>query len=133
MKPGRKPDPSRPASAAEHAASEKARYSDLPRAKKRAIVNNRDRDAQQAADRRRHERDNGKRNAKQRDYQAKTWESGAAKRKARATARMMDPQPCASCGASKVEAHHTDYSKPKEITWLCPTCHGQQHQKSPQE
>jgi hypothetical protein len=32
-------------------------------------------------------------------------------------------QPC-FCGDTKVEAHHDDYSKPLEITWLCQKHHG---------
>jgi hypothetical protein len=29
------------------------------------------------------------------------------------------PQPCEVCGATKVEKHHPDYSKPLEVRWLC--------------
>lgn len=36
-------------------------------------------------------------------------------------------QPCAICGALMVEAHHQDYSKPLEITWLCPPHHYDLH------
>lgn len=28
-------------------------------------------------------------------------------------------KPCAACGSAKVQAHHTDYSKPLKIAWLC--------------
>lgn len=38
-------------------------------------------------------------------------------------------QPCESCGAWDVEMHHTDYSKPLEIEWLCTTCHLAEHGK----
>lgn len=31
-------------------------------------------------------------------------------------------KPC-SCGAEKVQAHHADYYKPLEVTWLCFACH----------
>jgi hypothetical protein len=31
--------------------------------------------------------------------------------------------PCEVCGASHVEAHHPDYSKPLEVEWLCPEHH----------
>ena len=27
--------------------------------------------------------------------------------------------PCKICGNEEVEAHHSDYSKPLEVTWLC--------------
>ena len=42
--------------------------------------------------------------------------SGALKRK-----------PCEKCGATKVQAHHPDYSKPLEIVWLCEPCHRLEH------
>lgn len=34
-------------------------------------------------------------------------------------------QPC-YCGA-KAHAHHTDYSKPLEVQWLCPKHHSREH------
>ena len=37
------------------------------------------------------------------------------------------PQPCEVCGATKVEAHHDDYSTPLEVRWLCSLHHHQQH------
>ena len=30
---------------------------------------------------------------------------------------------CAFCGSSKTIAHHHDYSKPFDVTWLCTPCH----------
>lgn len=31
---------------------------------------------------------------------------------------------CSECGSNtKLEAHHEDYSKPREIKWLCVSCH----------
>lgn len=38
-------------------------------------------------------------------------------------------QPCSVCGAVEVEAHHTDYSKPLEVVWLCHTHHLEAHGK----
>ena len=35
---------------------------------------------------------------------------------------------CFFCGATaKLHAHHQDYSKPLDIFWLCPPCHGKLH------
>lgn len=31
--------------------------------------------------------------------------------------------PCEVCGVEKVQAHHTDYSKPLEVRWLCQKHH----------
>ena len=36
------------------------------------------------------------------------------------------PQPC-KCGATKVEMHHPDYSKPLLVEWLCRPCHLDHH------
>lgn len=35
-------------------------------------------------------------------------------------------QPCQVCGA-KAQAHHTDYSRPLEVQWLCSVHHGEAH------
>ena len=41
--------------------------------------------------------------------------------------RMRGPsQPCIVCGA-KADAHHDDYSKPTEVTWLCRKHHMNLH------
>ncbi len=36
-------------------------------------------------------------------------------------------QPCETCGALKVHAHHDDYAKPLEVKWFCPPHHRQAH------
>lgn len=38
--------------------------------------------------------------------------------------RLTRPENCSRCGkSSAVHAHHTDYSKPLDVQWLCPSCH----------
>lgn len=40
------------------------------------------------------------------------------------------PENCSKCERRiKVEGHHTDYSKPLEVVWLCRTCHLKEHGK----
>lgn len=39
----------------------------------------------------------------------------------------LERQPCEVCGATKVQAHHDDYSEPLAVRWLCPTHHHQHH------
>lgn len=34
---------------------------------------------------------------------------------------------CQVCGNPHSQAHHSDYSQPLEVTWLCFTCHRQEH------
>jgi hypothetical protein len=36
-------------------------------------------------------------------------------------------QPCEVCGTAEAEAHHKDYSRPLEITWLCKPHHLLEH------
>lgn len=38
--------------------------------------------------------------------------------------------PCERCGVLKVHAHHSDYSKPLEVMWLCHIHHKEWHQTS---
>jgi hypothetical protein len=38
--------------------------------------------------------------------------------------RKMD---CAFCGSTNTVAHHHDYSKPLDVTWLCNPCHTRFH------
>lgn len=42
----------------------------------------------------------------------------------------LNRQACEVCGASKVHAHHDDYSKPLAVRWLCPTHHYEHHAKA---
>jgi hypothetical protein len=39
----------------------------------------------------------------------------------------MTRQPCEVCGEHKTEGHHPDYSKPKEVVWLCHKHHMELH------
>lgn len=42
--------------------------------------------------------------------------------------------PCARCGFGLgLQAHHEDYTKPLDVTWLCPPCHGQRHREINEE
>lgn len=36
---------------------------------------------------------------------------------------------CERCGAANAHAHHHDYSKPLDVSWLCSTCHGLEHKR----
>jgi hypothetical protein len=38
------------------------------------------------------------------------------------------PSNCSKCDSTtKIEAHHTDYSKPFDVLWLCRVCHVSAH------
>jgi hypothetical protein len=36
-------------------------------------------------------------------------------------------KPC-RCGSLNVQAHHSDYSKPLQVEWLCRPCHRKEHE-----
>lgn len=36
---------------------------------------------------------------------------------------------CVKCGNEQAEVHHSDYTKPLEIIWLCRKCHILIHKK----
>lgn len=41
---------------------------------------------------------------------------------------VVKPDGCIRCGQiNKLHAHHSDYSKPLEVEWLCTLCHGKEH------
>ncbi len=43
-------------------------------------------------------------------------------------------EPCERCGAEEnIDAHHEDYTKPLDVTWLCRTCHGIRHREINEE
>lgn len=40
------------------------------------------------------------------------------------------PSRCMSCGSdARLDAHHSDYTKPLEIAWLCNPCHRAEHRR----
>lgn len=41
----------------------------------------------------------------------------------------IEKQPCEVCGDGNVHAHHSDYSKPLDVQWLCPLHHKELHAK----
>lgn len=36
-------------------------------------------------------------------------------------------EPCIKCNSEKTVAHHEDYDKPLDVTWLCQPCHKKRH------
>ena len=60
---------------------------------------------------------------------AKLRARGAVKR-ALARRILVRPSACERCGTEgRVQAHHADYRRPLEVTWICRTCHGQEHRR----
>lgn len=50
--------------------------------------------------------------------------AGRAVRKAIKKGLIIRPNVCSDCGCeARVEGHHSDYSKPLDVIWLCPKCH----------
>jgi len=45
--------------------------------------------------------------------------------------RMVKPCACESCGTetTDLEAHHSEYSKPLDVIWLCTQCHANVHKE----
>ena len=43
--------------------------------------------------------------------------------------RLLKPSICSMCRqqSTRIEGHHSDYSKPLDVSWLCPPCHAQIH------
>jgi len=70
------------------------------------------------------------RKRRQREYRINTPERRAAHVAVGNAIRdgRLEKRPCAFCGDSgRVEAHHHDYSKPLDVTWLCSPCHRRFH------
>ena len=64
-------------------------------------------------------------------YKAQSPEKQKAHRlinKAIKSGELTRPSTCSKCGNNgAIEAHHEDYTKPRDIVWLCRTCHAQRH------
>lgn len=60
------------------------------------------------------------------DYKGKAREK---LKKAIKTGFIVRPVNCEKCGKIKkrIIGHHTDYSKPLDVIWLCASCHGYEH------
>jgi hypothetical protein len=44
------------------------------------------------------------------------------------TGKIIRPTLCSRCGKTgKIEGHHFDYDRPKEVIWLCHSCHTKIH------
>lgn len=43
---------------------------------------------------------------------------------------LIEPQPCAECGAERADGHHPDYDRPLHIIWLCRRHHRAAHRKA---
>ena len=78
--------------------------------------------------------------AKKPEYLAHYFEKNPDKHKAHGIvqrairAGKLTVQPCERCGYGiGVQAHHEDYSKPLEVVWLCPPCHGERHREINEE
>ena len=93
--------------AKKHRAAEKARYNKLPLSERRALVQNRDKEAQRRADAKRLASQREKRNAYHKEQAA-------------AVKAVPPGGKCASCGSTKnVERHHIG----GKVRKLCATCH----------
>jgi hypothetical protein len=96
-------------------------------------------DSRKAANRARYQRDVADPVKKVRYWeQGKRWASkNQTKRKAQILAgnairdkSLSRPAACSNCGDRCVpHAHHEDYTKPLEVTWLCKPCHGARHRE----
>lgn len=69
-----------------------------------------------------------------RTYAANTTAKGKARKSvhnAVRAGRMVKPDHCQRCGAHepphRIHAHHHDYTKPRDVEWICSVCHGMEH------
>lgn len=76
------------------------------------------------------------RRAKRTEYQRRSRERNRKKYVARrrvsqaVRSGVLVPRPCENCGSVLVQAHHSDYDKPIQVSWLCFSCHLAEHGKA---
>lgn len=102
---------------------------------KRRVLERREKniESERARDRERYRRF-PKRREQLRQMSRKLW-SDPTKAKAYRTVtnairdeKLIRPSQCSDCGSTcKPEAHHEDYTKPLDVTWLCRSCHCKLH------
>ena len=45
--------------------------------------------------------------------------------------RLTKPTQCEDCGrGARLHGHHSDYTRPLEVNWLCPLCHSARHSET---
>lgn len=70
-------------------------------------------------------------NPRQKDRTTTEERARAKLRYAVWSGKISKPPVCQNCGSGgKIHGHHSDYSKPLCVQWLCPPCHGLAHAKS---
>lgn len=42
---------------------------------------------------------------------------------------LLQRQPCSICGSEPADAHHSDYTRPLRVKWLCRRCHKAEHRR----
>jgi hypothetical protein len=57
------------------------------------------------------------------------WAKRSVK-EAKRSGRLIAPMCCENCGEKKLlDAHHSDYSQPLKVDWLCRKCHLERHRQ----
>lgn len=57
--------------------------------------------------------------------QKKVWAQSALRAAVRRG--LITPEPCKVCGSEPSEAHHGDYDRPMDVSWLCRVHHKAEH------
>ena len=74
--------------------------------------------------------DNIKRNDRYRKKYPEKYKALTAVYRAKKNGKLQQKN-CEICGEEKTDAHHEDYHKPLEVTWLCKRHHLKRHGKKP--